>query len=370
MQLSDLERSRFRLSRRERVVRETNGVNETLVVDFSTGHAALQIRAGRRRGRLAHPDVRAAHLERMLADAGFPRSCAYGDFTARPEAPRRPSPAGGDGMTAPHSSRRRRRRLLDRGETGAALRTRPGSRRPRRRAPRRRRSTSRASVPATTSRTSSIVATSRRPLARVRRARSGVRRRRLRARRRCSPTPQRAARAALERNRAEPARRDKHEMAQALRRAGLRAVAGTEDGERRGGRGLGARPRRLAGGRQAARQRRHRRRRRSAQTTTRSAPPSPHVRTSERAPAAKRRAARAGAAARHAAVRATRQLGWRPPRLRGVARHQAARRRAPRLRLRGTARRATDEQQDHVVPVRGRGARRAWDPLRPRATPR
>ena len=50
MQLSDLERSRFRLKTDEGVVvRETNGVKETLDVDFSTGMLHVQLRAGRRR---------------------------------------------------------------------------------------------------------------------------------------------------------------------------------------------------------------------------------------------------------------------------------------------------------------------------------
>ncbi len=88
MQLSDLERSRHRLRTDEGVVvRETNGVVETLDVDFSTGRLHVRYELD---GDVVHSRIRMyeqAVLERMFADVGFTDVCAYGDFTGKPKEP-------------------------------------------------------------------------------------------------------------------------------------------------------------------------------------------------------------------------------------------------------------------------------------------
>ena len=132
MQLSDLERSRFRLRTDEGVVvRETNGVIETLDVDFSTGRLHVRYELG---DDVVHSRIRM--YERADLDARCsPRSASstssgYGDFSGGAEAARGPARAGGESVSGERRHRRRRRRLLDGRETRAAL---PG-RRARRRA--------------------------------------------------------------------------------------------------------------------------------------------------------------------------------------------------------------------------------------------
>jgi SAM-dependent methyltransferase len=88
MQLSDLERSRFRLRTDEGVVvRETNGVIETLDVDFSTGRLHVRYELG---DDVVHSRIRMyerADLEAMLAEVGFTDIRGYGDFTGAPKRP-------------------------------------------------------------------------------------------------------------------------------------------------------------------------------------------------------------------------------------------------------------------------------------------
>lgn len=88
MQLSDLERSRFRLRTDEGVVvRETNGVVETLDVDFSTGMLHVRYELGDdvvdSRIRMYEAD----ELERMVAAAGFREIERYGDLHRSPKRP-------------------------------------------------------------------------------------------------------------------------------------------------------------------------------------------------------------------------------------------------------------------------------------------
>ncbi|HZV74407.1 MAG TPA: class I SAM-dependent methyltransferase [Conexibacter sp.] len=88
MQLSDLERSRFRLRTDEGVVvRDTNGVTETLDVDFTTGRLHVRYELG---DDVVHSRIRMyerADLEAMLADVGFADIRGYGDFTGAPKRP-------------------------------------------------------------------------------------------------------------------------------------------------------------------------------------------------------------------------------------------------------------------------------------------
>lgn len=88
MQLSDLERSRFRLRTDEGVVvRDTNGVIETLDVDFSTGRLHVRYELD---GDVVHSRIRMYEredLERMLRDAGFSEIAGYGDFDGAPKRP-------------------------------------------------------------------------------------------------------------------------------------------------------------------------------------------------------------------------------------------------------------------------------------------
>ncbi len=88
MQLSDLERSRFRLRTDEGVVvRETNGVIETLDVDFSTGRLHVRYELG---DDVVHSRIRMyerADLMAMFAEAGFIDIQGYGDFSGGPKRP-------------------------------------------------------------------------------------------------------------------------------------------------------------------------------------------------------------------------------------------------------------------------------------------
>jgi len=88
MQLSDLERSRHRLrSDAEPVVRWTNGVKETLTVDFSTGRLHVRYELD---GDEVHSRIRMYEQEdlvRMLGEAGFGDVSMYGDFTGKPKEP-------------------------------------------------------------------------------------------------------------------------------------------------------------------------------------------------------------------------------------------------------------------------------------------
>jgi SAM-dependent methyltransferase len=88
MELSDLERSRFRLKTDEGVVeRETNGVQETLDVDFSTGMLHVHYVYGDdvvdSRIRMYEAD----DLERMAVEAGFHDVERYGNFAGGPKRP-------------------------------------------------------------------------------------------------------------------------------------------------------------------------------------------------------------------------------------------------------------------------------------------
>jgi SAM-dependent methyltransferase len=88
MELSDLERSRFRLKTDEGVVeRETNGVQETLDVDFSTGMLHVHYVFGDdvvdSRIRMYEAD----DLERMAVEAGFHDVERYGNFAGGPKRP-------------------------------------------------------------------------------------------------------------------------------------------------------------------------------------------------------------------------------------------------------------------------------------------
>lgn len=88
MQLSDLERSRFRLRTDEGVVvRDTNGVIETLDVDFSTGRLHVRYELD---GDVVHSRIRMyekEELQRMLEQVGFSDIALYGDFTGAPKRP-------------------------------------------------------------------------------------------------------------------------------------------------------------------------------------------------------------------------------------------------------------------------------------------
>jgi SAM-dependent methyltransferase len=88
MELSDLERSRHRLKTDEGVVeRETNGVAETLDVDFSTGMLHVHYVYGDdvvdSRIRMYEAD----DLERMAVEAGFHDVERYGNFAGGPKRP-------------------------------------------------------------------------------------------------------------------------------------------------------------------------------------------------------------------------------------------------------------------------------------------
>jgi SAM-dependent methyltransferase len=88
MQLSDLERSRFRLRSDERpVVRWTNDVKETLTVDFKTGRLHVRYELG---DDVVHSRIRMYEredLEAMFAEVGFTDIRGYGDFSGAPKRP-------------------------------------------------------------------------------------------------------------------------------------------------------------------------------------------------------------------------------------------------------------------------------------------
>jgi SAM-dependent methyltransferase len=88
MQLSDLERSRHRLRTDEGVVvRETNGVIETLDVDFTTGRLHVRYELD---GEVVHSRIRMYEREdlvRMLEQVGFTDIRCYGDFRGAPKRP-------------------------------------------------------------------------------------------------------------------------------------------------------------------------------------------------------------------------------------------------------------------------------------------
>jgi SAM-dependent methyltransferase len=88
MELSDLERSRWRLKTDEGLVeRVTNGVVETLDVDFSTGMLHVNYVFGDdvvdSRIRMYEAD----ELERMMAKVGFRDFERYGNFAGMPKHP-------------------------------------------------------------------------------------------------------------------------------------------------------------------------------------------------------------------------------------------------------------------------------------------
>lgn len=88
MQLSDLERSRFRLrSDAEPVVRFTNGVKETLTVSFATGELHVRYELD---GDVVDSRIRMYEKEdlvQMFEEAGFTDVSTYGDFTGKPKEP-------------------------------------------------------------------------------------------------------------------------------------------------------------------------------------------------------------------------------------------------------------------------------------------
>jgi len=88
MQLSDLERSRYRLrSDAEPVVRWTNGVKETLTVSFETGELHVRYELD---GDVVDSRIRmyeTDELVRMLEQAGFGDVSTYGDFTGKSKEP-------------------------------------------------------------------------------------------------------------------------------------------------------------------------------------------------------------------------------------------------------------------------------------------
>lgn len=88
MQLSDLERSRYRLRSDERpVVRWTNDVKETLTVDFTTGRLHVRYELG---DDVVHSRIRMYEREdlmAMLAEVGFLDIQGYGDFSGAPKRP-------------------------------------------------------------------------------------------------------------------------------------------------------------------------------------------------------------------------------------------------------------------------------------------
>ncbi len=88
MELSDLERSRYRLKTDEGIVeRETNGVKETLDVDFSTGmlHVHYELDGEEMDSRIRMYE--AEELERMAIEAGFHDVQRYGNFAKGPKRP-------------------------------------------------------------------------------------------------------------------------------------------------------------------------------------------------------------------------------------------------------------------------------------------
>ena len=88
IELSDLERSRHRLKTDEGVVeRETNGVEETLDVDFSTGMLHVHYVFGEDEVDSRIRMYEADELERMAAEAGFRELERYGNLAGGPKRP-------------------------------------------------------------------------------------------------------------------------------------------------------------------------------------------------------------------------------------------------------------------------------------------
>lgn len=87
LHLSDLERSRHRLRGVRTTVRETNGVTETLTVDFATGMLHVRYELD---GEIVDSRIRMYErddLVQMLEDAGFLDIEYYGGFDGRPKRP-------------------------------------------------------------------------------------------------------------------------------------------------------------------------------------------------------------------------------------------------------------------------------------------
>jgi SAM-dependent methyltransferase len=88
MELSDLERSRYRLKTDEGVVeRETNGVQETLDVNFTTGMLHVHYVYGEDVVDSRIRMYEAEDLERMAVEAGFREVEHYGNFAGGPKRP-------------------------------------------------------------------------------------------------------------------------------------------------------------------------------------------------------------------------------------------------------------------------------------------
>ncbi|MGE5282764.1 MAG: class I SAM-dependent methyltransferase [Chloroflexota bacterium] len=88
MELSDLERSRYRLKTDEGVVeRETNGVKETLDVDFTTGVLHVHYVYGDDVVDSVIRMYEADDLQRMAEAAGFHDVERYGNFAGGPKRP-------------------------------------------------------------------------------------------------------------------------------------------------------------------------------------------------------------------------------------------------------------------------------------------
>jgi SAM-dependent methyltransferase len=88
MQLSDLERSRHRLRTDEGVVvRETNGVSETLDVDFATGRLHVRYELDDDVVDVRIRMYERVDLEAMLAEVGFADVRSYGDLRGSPKRP-------------------------------------------------------------------------------------------------------------------------------------------------------------------------------------------------------------------------------------------------------------------------------------------
>ena len=121
MELSDLERSRFRLKTDEGVVeRETNGVARNARRRLLHRDAARSLRLWRRRRRLAHPYVRG---RRPGTDGGAKPASARSSATAT-SPPDRSAPRTASSSSPRHERTRcggRRRRLLDRGAAGSPI---------------------------------------------------------------------------------------------------------------------------------------------------------------------------------------------------------------------------------------------------------
>lgn len=88
MELSDLERSRHRLKTDEGVVeRETNGVAETLDVDFSTGMLHVHYVYGEDAVDSRIRMYEAGDLRQMAEEVGFHDVKRYGNFAGEPKRP-------------------------------------------------------------------------------------------------------------------------------------------------------------------------------------------------------------------------------------------------------------------------------------------